>query len=281
LYKVETYDFEQPGSFGEVIDAAIKDCNGIVFKTHYLPKNIDTDLLDAEVKKKIAEYDGGDRSIAQFIIDNPEKNSEIEKIKNHIAKIGKHLNGLTLPGGSDIEPEIYGAIPDPITMIYPNSETDPTYLRTIFEIALLDFADKNNRPVLGICRGSQLANVFFGGTIDQDCGEIMGAIRALSIKSGIDKEVARIARSILNGEYIFTLSMHHQASQEIGKGLHVAIEHEGIPKLIIGNNCVLTQFHPEIFKLRFVNLIDILGNNRNFFTNLIERANAQMYASLM
>jgi gamma-glutamyl-gamma-aminobutyrate hydrolase PuuD/uncharacterized protein YjbI with pentapeptide repeats len=277
-----TFDFQSPGAFGEVIDEALKDCNGIVFKTHYKPLDIDTDLLEREVKNKLAEYEEGNPlSRAQFILDKSVENSEIGKIKNGIAKFGKHLNGVAFPGGSDIEPELYGAIPDPVTMTYPKSETDSTYLRTIFEIALMDYAHKNNLPILGICRGSQLGNVYFGGTLNQHCGEMMGAIRLLSIKQNIDKNIAQLARNIFKWDGVMTLSMHHQASEIIAKGLHVVIEYNNIPKLIMGDSVVLSQFHPEMYRIPEVGFMDFFGNNRNIFIDMIQRSTKHMHVTQM
>lgn len=71
------------------------------------------------------------------------------------------LDGLVLSGGGDIDPGRYGA--GPHESVYA---VDP--LRDQFEIALARGAAKRRLPTLAICRGMQIANVAFGGTLFED-----------------------------------------------------------------------------------------------------------------
>lgn len=70
------------------------------------------------------------------------------------------MDGLILPGGNDLSPLLYGE--DPTT----SESTDP--LRDAFEWELIRIAMARKKPILGICRGIQILNVYFGGTLHQD-----------------------------------------------------------------------------------------------------------------
>ncbi len=73
------------------------------------------------------------------------------------------LDGLVLSGGGDIDPGRYGG--DPHEAVYA---VDP--LRDEFELALARGAAQRRLPTLAICRGMQIANVAFGGTLFEDIG---------------------------------------------------------------------------------------------------------------
>jgi gamma-glutamyl-gamma-aminobutyrate hydrolase PuuD len=79
----------------------------------------------------------------------------------------RHLDGIVLTGGADVDPRRYGAIAldttDP-----PRTERDD------WEIALVHAAIDANRPILAICRGLQILNVALGGTIIQHLPDAVG-----------------------------------------------------------------------------------------------------------
>jgi putative glutamine amidotransferase len=71
------------------------------------------------------------------------------------------LDGLVLQGGNDVAPESYGETP-----LDPQWQGDRT--RDRYEMDLIDAFVRAGKPVFGICRGLQLLNVHFGGTLLQD-----------------------------------------------------------------------------------------------------------------
>ena len=78
-----------------------------------------------------------------------------------LADVIKRLDGIVLIGGGDIHPSYFNE--DPIEQL---GEVDS--LRDVYDIALIRLAAHRNLPMLGICRGEQLINVAFGGTLYQD-----------------------------------------------------------------------------------------------------------------
>ena len=77
-----------------------------------------------------------------------------------VDSLADRLAGLVLTGGADIAPARYGETPDPALGAVEPERDD-------FELRLLEAMVARGRPVLGICRGLQLVNVWAGGTLHQ------------------------------------------------------------------------------------------------------------------
>ena len=77
-----------------------------------------------------------------------------QTLRNAVAQ----LDGLVLVGGADVNPLWYGESP-----IQQLGGVDPQ--RDLYELKLIKLASDRNIPILGICRGCQLLNVAFGGTL--------------------------------------------------------------------------------------------------------------------
>lgn len=156
--------------------------------------------------------------------------------------IGACLDGLVLPGGADVEPVLYGAVAE-------TDEMPPEKIRDDFEFALLDVAEANDTPVLGICRGIQLINVWAGGDLHQDVPQ----------HAAFDDPPATLQHEItftegsrlrgLYGEHHTVNSLHHQTLKNVGERYRVtgragdgqieAIEHVELPIIAV-------QWHPEM-----------------------------------
>jgi putative glutamine amidotransferase len=131
------------------------------------------------------------------------------------------IDGLILAGGADIDPSFYGAERHPAT-------NGTVLARDRVELALTRAAVDRDMPVLGICRGMQLINVAFGGTLLQHVPDEVGHDhhrRRLGTFDGADHDVHLKAGSLAAlaaGEEVHvTLSHHHQCVETLGQGLEV------------------------------------------------------------
>ena len=160
------------------------------------------------------------------------------------------LDGLILAGGNDIDPACYGADRHPETH-HTLPERDGS------ELALARRAIERDLPVLGICRGMQLINVAFGGTLRQHLPDELGHEehrRSPGSFDGSDHDVHLTPGSLAAwaaGEEIHaTKSHHHQGVAELGAGLEVTgfSALDDLPEAIEapGRRFVLgVQWHPE------------------------------------
>lgn len=101
------------------------------------------------------------REVLPVMIPAVDRQSLVKRTDVSLHVYAEMLDGLLLQGGNDIAPESYGESP-----LAPEWAGDR--IRDRYEIELLDAFIEAGKPVLGICRGCQLINVAFGGTLYQD-----------------------------------------------------------------------------------------------------------------
>jgi len=195
------------------------------------------------------------------------------------------LDGLIIGGGADVDPELYGEkLAD---MLEPTSERQRSTVRKLMDLLLLpltwlirqllartsdvrmdtkrddlewrllDAAVGLKLPVLGICRGAQLMNVYFGGSLLQSLAGYYvetREIRSIRPRKRISVRPDTCLARILGRNEPWVNSLHRQAVDRLGRhvriaaadrnGIVQAIEHEALP-FAIG-----VQWHPEFLPQR-------------------------------
>ena len=164
-----------------------------------------------------------------------------EVFDKYLPDIDTSYDGLILTGGNDIDPLRYN---EDI-----NGAMDIDHERDKLEFSLLKAYIEAGKPVLGICRGHQFINVYFGGTLIQDLPEanLHTNFTDFNIIHPVEAEEASVAAK-LYGTRFWVNTRHHQAVDKLGDGLRAtaywnqkyieAIEHTSLP--ILG-----FQWHPE------------------------------------
>ena len=165
------------------------------------------------------------------------------------------IDGLLLSGGSGLDPKFYGedALPE-LDVTLPE--------RDEFEMALLGHALKRGIPVFGICRGLQVLNVAFGGTLYQDLpSQVNPALIAHRQKSPkwewtheVELDEGSAVRGIMSVPATRVNSYHHQAVKDLAEpftvvgrsvdGIVEAIEYQDLSECWI----VAVQWHAEAMR---------------------------------
>ena len=174
--------------------------------------------------------------------------------RDTLLDILNELDGFIFQGGSDLAPESYGE-----SQIIEGKWPGDSH-RDHYELAIMDYAIKNEKPILGICRGMQLINVYFGGTLYQDIltQKTSALVHRDAIKYDfVHHKIRFTSESVLSTLYgdvsePIVNSVHHQGVKKVGRDLKVlavsnddhiieAIEYTGAaPGKVLG-----VQWHPE------------------------------------
>jgi putative glutamine amidotransferase len=156
-----------------------------------------------------------------------------------IADIVGEVTGVVIPGGKDLAPSFYGE-----TLLH---EIDPENRERIeFEFSLLNEIIRLERPVLGICYGMQVLNVFLGGSLYQDISSQVAA----SIDHRAGTHIIEVGGNPFLEEGSFQVnSSHHQAVKELGNGIRpFAFAPDGIIEAVYMEGHIFfvgVQWHPE------------------------------------
>ncbi len=190
------------------------------------------------------------------------------------AGILKHVHGVLLTGGGDVDPARFGETPHPTT-------AEVSAARDTLEIEMTRWAIAKHVPLLAVCRGLQVLNVALGGSLYQDIPSepgspldhsqagLQGKARHIPTHQVKVRDGSRLA-GILGALELDVNSFHHQAIKRLGEGLvDVAWAPDSIvegleladeEQFVVG-----VQWHPE----------ELVGSDRaafNLFAALVSRA---------
>jgi len=189
----------------------------------------------------------------------------------------KNCNGLVLTGGQDVHPRFYNK-PE-----YIDYCRDPDERRDEFELGVLEYAQQHELPVLGICRGLQITNVFCGGTLVPDVESAGNADHTKYDESNDRYHNVRVKNHSFLEEIVGSSkgminSAHHQSADKIGHGLTgnassddgiveglERIQNSGKPFLL------LVQWHPERMNDQQSNF------SRNIKTKFLESVRSTLF----
>jgi putative glutamine amidotransferase len=191
------------------------------------------------------------RDVLVFMVPSVDKDGLIHRSNIRLSDYAKHLDGLVLQGGADIAPESYGEAP-------LKSEWAGDRVRDVYEMELMHEFVEARKPVLGICRGAQMINVAFGGSLYQDINTQVPDTFTHRNADTYDKNYhdiviepsSGLARLYPGLQRARVNSIHHQSIKSIGRDLVVEAWSE--PDRMIeamrwrGRGYVVgVQWHPE------------------------------------
>lgn len=213
--------------------------------------------VNAEVEaalQSIGPYDRTESPIAQrllkYIAENPEyiaenPESESAKILKKAEKLASEVDSFFLPGGEDVPPALYGQ--------EKGEQTDwgGDYRRSILELGMIHHSFNKGIPLMAVCRGFQMSNVYFGAQLIQ---HIDGHKKLQTFELGTPEKSGLYAEAMKHN--IISACFHHQAvSQDTAATEHLepSIFYEGLVKASELKESgtapmVLLQFHPEFYK---------------------------------
>lgn len=177
--------------------------------------------------------------------------AEVSRRRISVDEYVKVLDALVLQGGADVSPLTYGQTP--IREAWSGDA-----VRDRYEIELIEGFRHHRKPVLGICRGAQLINVAFGGTLLQDIDtQQPSALRHVDadlydeLSHGITFAAGGRLAALYQGKRPLVVnSIHHQAIDKLGNGLCIEArsDDDGVIEAVRSKSddfVMGVQWHPE------------------------------------
>jgi putative glutamine amidotransferase len=157
------------------------------------------------------------------------------------------IDALLVTGGDDVNPDRYGAAPAPETKAVERALDD-------YEIALVNAAVRNNRPMLCICRGIQVLNVALGGTLCQHFDGHFDLPNYNETVHDVRLEPGSMLAKVMGAAHVSVNSLHHQTLDVLAPQL-IAVGHtdDGLVEGVEVDGCGFAlgvQWHPELLRHR-------------------------------
>jgi putative glutamine amidotransferase len=201
------------------------------------------------------------RDVLVFMVPTVNTTGLLHPSKITLRHYARHLDGLVLQGGADVSPQTYSESPT-------RPEWNGDRARDLYELELLhEFVDAG-KPVLGICRGCQLINVAFGGTLYQDVVSNLPSAQP-HVNSEYDAHRHRImfpqgsslGRLFVRERRPVVNSIHHQAVKHLGRDIVIEAlsEPDGVVEAIRYTKAPFVmglQWHPEFHSASRGELLD-------------------------
>lgn len=178
----------------------------------------------------------------------PEDLEIVTDIDPYDASVLEGASGLVIPGGGDIDPELYGRKRHPRTH-------NVSQRRDRFELTLLTEAFERDMPVLAICHGMQLLNVHEGGTLNQhllDDPQKLDHYRDRPIAEpahGVSLKEGSFLAEIMGSTNVEVNTHHHQGLDEVAPTLDpIGWSEDGVLEVVVHKEqtwALGVQWHPE------------------------------------
>ena len=150
------------------------------------------------------------------------------------------VDGIVFSGGEDVNPAWYGedVWNETVEIDFPRDRSDSLLARA---------ALASGKPVLAICRGSQLMNVILGGSLYQDLPtQHPGSVKHSGATHKISVEEGSVLARLYGPDSLSVNSFHHQAVKDPAPGIRVtARAADGIVEAWETSQIIAVQFHPE------------------------------------